>query len=74
VDLAQESVRGHRGRELRPDDLERHVTPVPQVAREIHHGHAAMAKRLPNLVVVGEGGLKGQPIGHREVLRGLRPS
>ena len=53
-DLAQEAFVAHRGRELRPQDLDGHHPAVPEVLREIDGGHPALSKFALDPVVVSE--------------------
>ena len=55
-DLLEESLRSERGGELGAQDLERDGAIVPEVVREVDHGHAAAAELALDAVAVGQGG------------------
>jgi hypothetical protein len=56
LDLPEESLRAERGGELGAQDLERHGPIVPEVAGEIHGGHAAAAELALDAIAIGQGG------------------
>jgi len=54
VDLAEEALGAERGSRIRPDDLDRHLAAVLQVASEVHGRHAARAELALNLAAAGQ--------------------
>ncbi len=58
LDLAQEALGAERGGELGAEHLERDQPLVPQVAREIDRGHAALPELALDGVAVGQRGLE----------------
>ena len=56
LDLAEEALGAERGGELGPEHLEGDQALVPQVAREIDRGHAALPELALDGVAAGEGG------------------
>ena len=54
-DFLQEPVAPDRGRELRPQDLDRDLAIVLQVVGQVDRGHAALAQLPLDPVAVGEG-------------------
>ena len=54
LDLAQEALRAEHRSEFGVEHLERDGPLVPDVAREVHHGHAAAPEFLLEHVSVGQ--------------------
>jgi len=54
VDLAEEALGAERGSHIRPDDLDRHLAAVLQVASEVHGRHAALAEFPLDLITAGQ--------------------
>ena len=64
-DLLEESLRSERGGELGAQDLERDGPIVPEVVREVDHGHAAASELALDAIPIGQGRLKsGHRLGH----------
>ena len=55
-DLGQESLAPQNRRQLGPQDLHRHPSPVLEILGQIHRRHATGADLALHLVTVGEGG------------------
>ena len=67
LDLAQEPVGAEGGRQLGPQDLERDLAVVLEVAGEVDGGHPALPELALDGVAVGEGVLQPyQLIDHRD--------
>ena len=66
LDLALESLRAERGRDRGQEHLERDGALVPEVAGEVHRGHAAAAELALDEVAVGQGVAKTE-LGSRAV-------
>ena len=65
LDLAQEALRAQRLRDLGIHHLDRHVTVVLEVVREVHRGHAARAELALDAIAVGQRGRESrQRIAH----------
>ena len=58
-DLLEESLGSERGGELGAEDLERDGPVVPEVVREVDHGHAAAPELTLDAVPIGQGGREG---------------
>ena len=58
-DLLEESLRSERGGELGAQDLERDGPVVPEVVREVDHGHAAASELALDAIAIGQGGREG---------------
>jgi hypothetical protein len=55
-DLLEESLRSERDGELGAQDLERDGPIVPEVVREVDHGHAAASELALDAIPIGQGG------------------
>ena len=72
LDLAQEALGAERGGQLGPEHLHGDVALVPEIAREVHGGHAALPELALDGVAVGQGSGERVSCGHKVVgLRGL---
>ena len=58
LDLALEALRAERRAELGVEHLERDGPLVPDVAREVHRGHAAAPELALEQVAVGQSGFE----------------
>ena len=66
LDLAQEALRAEHRAEFGVEHLERDGPVVPEVAGEVHGGHAAAPELALERVAVGQGGLQSiEVVGHR---------
>jgi hypothetical protein len=64
-DLVQEPFGADDRGELRPQDLERDLSFVPDVERQVHGRHAARAELTLDAITVGEGfGEEGEGLSH----------
>ena len=55
LDLAQESFGTHRGGELGPHDLDRYISRMLDVARQVNRGHAARTEFMLDHVTICQG-------------------
>jgi hypothetical protein len=74
-DLAEEALGPEARAQLGVEHLDRHEAVVPQVAGEIHRGHAAVTELALDRVAAGQGGFEVfQGLGQRETcLVGVSP-
>jgi hypothetical protein len=56
LDLAREALWPHRGGEFRAKDLDRDLTVMLEILREIHRGHPAGTEFAIDPIAVGQGG------------------
>ena len=74
-DLAQKPFRPERGREIRPQHLDRDPATMLQVLSEVHRRHPTPPELTLYRVTPGEGGLKaGGRVGHEGAPCGVTPS
>ena len=58
-DFTEKPLGAHAGGDLRAEDLDGHGPIVPEVAGEVHRGHAPAAELPLEAVTAGEAGLEG---------------
>jgi hypothetical protein len=74
-DLAQEAIGAHGIGQLGVQHLESHGAPVPQVAGEVHRGHAATTQLALQGVAVSQGSLQvGEEVCYATPRRAGTPS
>ena len=69
LDLGEKSFGAKRRREIGVQHLERHLAAVPEIAREIHGGHATRANFTLDVVSLGKARAEsGNDVGHDEAV------
>ncbi len=65
ADLAHETIRADSHRDVRAQDLDGHLSPVPHVVREVNDGHATLTELALDVIAPFERGVQvGDDIGH----------